>query len=305
MKSGTIVAVAAVVACALLLTPSASSAQTGLSGSIAGVVKDATGGALPGVTVEASSPALIERVRTVVTNEQGQFKIVDLRPGTYAVTYTLAGFRAVRRDGIELTTGFTALANAELAIGSLEETITVSSTGPVVDVQNVRIQQVLTRQTLDEIPMAKTYSSFAALTVGATGVAREVGGHKGESNSPLVIHGADGGLSSVDGMRVTVTHLSGMPRIYQFNQLAAQEIVMETSAVSAEGENGSLNVNLVSRDGGNVFSGLSAFDYTNRHMQSNNIDAQLTARGLLNAPKTRKIWDYGGGVGGPIVRDKI
>ncbi len=175
----------------------------------------------------------------------------------------------------------------------------------MVDVQGVRAQNVLTRETLNEIPMAKTYSSFAALTVGASGVAREVGGHKGESNSALSIHGAGSGLSSVDGMRVTVTHLNGTPRIYQFNQLAAQEIVLETNAVSAEGENGSLNVNLVPRDGGNRFDGLFSADYTNSRMQSDNIDAQLLGRGLLNAPKTRKIWDAGGGMGGPILKDRL
>ena len=98
------------------------SAQTGLSGSIAGVVKDATGAVLPGVTVEASSPALIEKVRTVVTDQQGQYKIVDLRPGTYTVTFSLAGFSTVKREGIELTTGFTAPANAELVVGSISET---------------------------------------------------------------------------------------------------------------------------------------------------------------------------------------
>ena len=289
----------------VLCLAAGASAQTGLSGSIAGVVKDTSGAVLPGVTVEASSPALIEKVRTVVTDERGQYKIVDLRPGTYAVTFSLAGFTAVRREGIVLTTGFTAPANADLAIGSIQETVTVTGATPVVDVQGVRGQNVLTRETLDEIPTAKTYSSFAALTVGASGVAREVGGNKGESNSPLVIHGAGGGLSSVDGMRVTVTHLSGTPRIYQFNQLAAQEIVLETNAVSAEGENGSLNVNLVPRDGSNIFSGLTAADYTNRSMQNDNISAELTKRGLINSPKTRKIWDYGGGLGGPLKKDTL
>jgi len=101
---------------------------------------------LPGVTVEAASPALIEKVRTAVTDDQGQYKIVDLRPGSYTVTFTLVGFSTVKREGIELTTGFTATANAELRVGSLQETITVTGASPVVDTQNVRQQNVLTRE---------------------------------------------------------------------------------------------------------------------------------------------------------------
>src|SRR2546428_10113954 len=110
----------------LLFLPPSVWTQTLVSGSIAGVVKDATGAVLPGVTVEAASPALIEKIRAVVTDDQDQYKIVDLRPGTYTVTFALAGFSTARREGIELTTGFTATVNAELRVGELAETITVS-----------------------------------------------------------------------------------------------------------------------------------------------------------------------------------
>src|SRR5262245_59157914 len=113
------------------------SAQSATTGAIAGVVKDATGAVLPGVTVEAASPALIEKSRSVVTDAQGNYKIVDLRPGTYSVTFTLVGFGTVKREGIELTTGFTATANAEMKVGGLQETVTVTGASPVVDIQNV------------------------------------------------------------------------------------------------------------------------------------------------------------------------
>src|SRR5437870_8443383 len=109
----------------LLLLPAPAMAQLGSSG-IAGVVRDATGAVLPGVTVEAASPALIEKVRTVVTDGEGQYKIVDLRPGTYTVTFTLPGFSTVKREGIELTTGFTATVNGELKVGAVAETLTVT-----------------------------------------------------------------------------------------------------------------------------------------------------------------------------------
>jgi len=127
----------ALIACAAL--PSTVFAQA----SIAGVVRDASGAVLPGVTVEASSPALIEKVRTVVSDGSGQYRVVDLRPGSYAVTFTLPGFATVKRDGVELSGSMTANINAELRVGGVEETITVSGETPVVDVQGVTQQRVL------------------------------------------------------------------------------------------------------------------------------------------------------------------
>ena len=137
------------------------------TGAIAGLVADTTGAVLPGVSVEVTSPALIEKVRTAVTDDQGRYQIVELRPGNYVVTFTLPGFSSVKREGIELTTGFTATVNAELRVGAVEETVLVSGASPVVDTQNVRQQTVLTRQVLDAIPATKTVQSYAALTVGA------------------------------------------------------------------------------------------------------------------------------------------
>src|SRR5262249_2347735 len=118
---------------------------------IAGVVKDTSGAVLPGVTVEASSPALIEGTRTAVTDAAGTYKIVDLRPGEYSVTFTLTGFRTVKHDGIVLPTSFTATVNADLSIGQLEESITVSGASPLVDVQSSVSQSVMNREKLDTI----------------------------------------------------------------------------------------------------------------------------------------------------------
>src|SRR5262245_33713562 len=155
-----------IVVAGLLFMPHGAWAQT--AGSIAGVVRDATGAVLPGVTVEAASPALIEKVRAVSTDSEGQYKILELRPGTYTVTFTLAGFSTFKREGIELTTGFTATVNAEMRVGALEETITVTGASPVVDTQNVRTQNVLTRQVLDTLPSNRGTPALAALTVGVS-----------------------------------------------------------------------------------------------------------------------------------------
>ena len=120
---------------ASLFIPTSLFAQT-LPTGIAGVVKDTSGAVIPGVTVEASSDVLIEKVRTVVSDEHGEYKIIDLRPGTYVVTFTLVGFSTIRREGIELVSGFTAKVDADMRVGALEETLTVSGQSPVVDVQN-------------------------------------------------------------------------------------------------------------------------------------------------------------------------
>jgi hypothetical protein len=134
------------IAC-LVLIPTAAHAQA----SIAGVVKDTSGAVLPGVTVEATSPALIEKTRSVVTDGSGQYKVVDLRPGTYSVTFALTGFSALKREGIELAGTFTATVNADLRVGAIEETVTVSGDTPVVDIQSVTQQRVLGKEVLDAI----------------------------------------------------------------------------------------------------------------------------------------------------------
>jgi len=125
--------------------------QTVGVGAIAGVVKDTSGGVLPGVTVEATSPALIEKVRTVVTDDRGQYKIVNLRPGTYSVAFTLAGFSTFKREGLVLVSDFTAPVNAEMKVGELAETITVTGQSPVVDIQNVRTQAVISGEVQNTI----------------------------------------------------------------------------------------------------------------------------------------------------------
>ncbi len=227
-----------VFALSVLLMSSAAWAQ---SGSIAGVVRDTSGGVLPGVTVEAASPALIEKVRSVVTDAQGNYKIVELRPGTYTVTFSLPGFSTVRRDGVELTTGFTAAVNADLKVGSLEETVVVTGASPVVDVQNVRSQQVLSRDLLDTLPTAKTVSAFANLTLGVTGMSSptvDVGGNKGETFLAFSVHGGrtGDGRTLLDGMDMNYSG-TGAHR-NQVNQALIQEVALQTRGMSADTENG-------------------------------------------------------------------
>src|SRR5438128_4001202 len=176
----------------LVFLPCIASAQSTTTGTIAGTIKDTTGAVLPGVTVEASSPALIEKVRSVVTDSQGNYKILELRPGVYKVIFTLPGFATYVREGIELTSTFTATVNAEMKVGALEETVTVSGASPLVDVQNTRTQNVLSREVIDALPTGQNLQAWASLVVGATVTpgSQDVGGNRGEVVTRLAIHGS-------------------------------------------------------------------------------------------------------------------
>ena len=159
------------------LFPSSAPAQS-QNAAIAGVVKDAAGAALAGVAVEASSPALIEKTRTTVTDRQGAYRIIELRPGAYTVTFTMAGFSTVVRNGLELPSSFTATINADMRGGVVEETVMVSSEGPLVDTQNVAHRALLSRRVMDALPTDRNFTSLATTTPGmqVVGQLQNVGG---------------------------------------------------------------------------------------------------------------------------------
>src|SRR5438477_3949118 len=261
----------------LALLPAIASAQT--SG-LAGTVKDVSGAVLPGVTVEASSPALIERTRTAVTDGAGQYKIVELRPGTYSVTFTLPGFSTVKREGIDVSTGFTANVNAELRVGSVAETVTVSGASPVVDTQNVRTANVFSREALDALPTLKSLQSYAALTLSArfTNAAdQDVGGSRGEvpGSGGFLVHGNRPGDArmTIDGMLFsTIAGAVAASNRGQFiNQLAVEETTIQTSGGSAEYQTGGVQINIVPKSGGNTFTFTFAGNGTGSSLQSRNL----------------------------------
>ena len=295
----------------VLLLPWSAAAQTALSGAIAGEVKDTTGALLPGVTVEAASPALIEKVRTAVTDAAGRYQIVELRPGPYTVTFSLQGFNSLRREGIELSAGFTANVSVDMQVGSLAETITVSGASPVVDTQNVRSQNVFSRELLDVLPTGKSVVALGALTLGTTpqgsgnSSGHDVGGNKGENTKALNIHGIIGNQKTRwDGTPINDLIGAG-GRQYYINTAAVQEIVLDTGGISAESEAGGANMNVIPREGGNRFSVYSLVNYGGENLQTDNFSDDLQARGVTLVPPIYWISDVGGGFGGPIQRDKL
>ncbi len=296
----------------LFAAPFTAGAQT--AAGITGIVKDTTGAVLPGVTVEASSPALIEKVRTSVTDGSGRFNITDLRPGTYTVTFSLTGFGVSKREGLVLSAGFTATANADLKVGGLEETVTVSGSSPVVDIQNTRTQQVLKTDTLEALPAGQRgLEQFASLTLGATSTTQgrnDVGGAQGDANTGIAIHGGrgDDGKINYDGMNTNVFYSSGggQQRIWKFNQMGVQETVIDTGGANAESETGGANVNMIPRDGGNTFSLHALANYTTESLASGQVPDSAIKRGAPeHASTVKQVFDYGLGIGGPIVKDRL
>src|SRR5947208_1277890 len=258
----------------LMLLPVAAFAQTS---AIAGTVKDTSGAVLPGVTVEASSPALIEKVRSAVTDGNGQYKIEALRPGTYTVTFTLPGFSVVKRENVELTSDFTATINGDLRVGALEETITVSAESPVVDVQNITTRTVMTREVLDSIPTGRNIQAIGIMIPGTSislggggALSRDVGGSGNLQQSPLQYRGSADTVQTVEGMRLNNLCANGAYSGVYWNDQSFQEISYVTGADSAEMGQGGIRVNMVPKDGGNTFHGVIFGNYAGASFASDN-----------------------------------
>ena len=302
-------AIAALFLCqCLVLAPSTASAQA-VTGSIGGIVRDSTGGVLPGVSVEAASPALIEKVRTVVTDAQGVYKIVDLRPGVYAVTFTLSGFSTIKQEGIELTAGITVTANSELRPGSIEETIIVAGGSPVVDVENTTQHKSLSRQVMDDLPTGRSYSALGVLLPGVVVSVQEFGGSTGERLATLSIHGSAANDMPLlfDGMRdhTVFGNGGGNGTNWVINNGMVEETAIDTSGMTAEAETSGVRVNSIPKSGGNRFSSVLFTNYASGKWQANNFDARLAATGAATPDRTDHIWDVNPGVGGPIRVDKV
>jgi hypothetical protein len=289
----------------------ATSVRAQAPSSIAGVVKDTTGAVMPGVTVEASSTALIERVKTAITDSQGQYRIVDLRPGTYTVTFTLPGFSTVKHEGLELSSGFTATANADLKVGSLEESITVSGQTPLVDVQNTKEQQVLTAVILETIPSNKGFSAFVALTPGISidPSFQDVGGTQHENAAAGSIWGSRQGEFHVmlDGMHAgnILGSGGGRSRGIMLNNEISTESNIAKGGSTAETDVAGIVINLIPKEGGNKYSGFFLANGTGNKLQSGNITDELRARGLNRVNTVDKIWDFNATLGGPIRHDNV
>jgi hypothetical protein len=276
--------------------------------SLSGVVKDASGSVLPGVTVEASSPDLIEKVRVAVTDSAGQYRIVDLRAGTYTLRFTLSGFNTVRREGIVLEGTFAATVNADLPVGAVAETVTVSGESPIVDVQSVRRQTVIDNELIGAIPAARSYAGLMTLmpgTVTAGGAASDTQVVPG-----MVVFGGAGGRGNegrlqLDGLSVGSAFNGAGVSAYIADVGNAQEVVLTASGGLGETEVGGPTLNIVPKEGGNSFKGSFYASGVSERMIGDNFTDELEDRGLATPGKYQKVWDFNLGVGGPVLTDRL
>ena len=291
-------------AASLLLLHTSAFAQA----SIAGSTRDSSGAALPGVTVEASSPALIEKVRTAVTDDRGLYRIVNLPPGTYSVTFALPGFNQIRRDGIELTGSFTAPIDVEMAVGGITETVTVTGASPIVDVQSVRRQTTISNDVLTSIPSARSWAATALLIPG---IVTTGGGPTDVQVTPqMTVFGGAGGRNNegrmqVDGLNTGAGLGGSGVSTYVADISNAQEVVTTTSGGLGEAEVGGPTLSIIPKSGGNTTKGAAYLSGVSGGMVGSNYTDALRAAGLTTPGKLLKQWDFTYGQGGPIIKDRL
>jgi hypothetical protein len=272
---------------------------------IAGTVRDTSGAILPGVTVEAASPALIEKVRSAVSDGSGQYRVEDLRPGTYSVTFTLPGFSAFKRDGVELTGSFTATINAELRVGTLEETVTVTGESPIVDVQSARRETTLNSDVIRSIPSVRSYNAIVVVVPGVVTNLNDT--VTGTATTQFPIHGgrSNEGRMTIAGLNIGNPTGGNQPPGYTADIGNAQEVTFTTSGGLGESETAGLTMNVVPKTGGNTMSGAVFFSGTGEHLQSSNFTDELQKAGLAAPIPLAKVYDLNASVGGPIRRDRV
>jgi hypothetical protein len=295
---------AVVVLACLLIIPAVAYAQASLTGT----AKDSSGAVLPGVTVEAASDVLIEKVRTTQTDGNGRFQLLDLRPGAYVVTFTLPGFSSHRRDGIELSGSGTVVVNADLRVGAVAETVTVTGETPIVDVRSVTRQNVLTSDVIDALPSSRNFVTLARMIPGTSGGGTDVGGSVLQDvGVALTVRGSNNNDTRItlNGISVMTLQAGGSLGGQQPDVGSAQEITVDTSSLSADLPTGGPRINFIPRDGGNRFSDSAFFNFSNSSLQGSNYSDALKAAGLATPNRIQSNWDLSESFGGPIRKDRV
>jgi hypothetical protein len=295
----------AVLRCCVLLamwiTPAAAMAQA----TLAGTVKDSSAAVLPGVTVEASSPVLIEKTRTAITDATGQYRIESLQPGTYQVTFTLAGFSTLKRDDALLSGTGVVKIDAEMKVGAVAETVIVTGESPVVDVQSTRREITFNNETMRSLPSVRSYSYLLTTVPGLQTNNNNV--NTGPVFAIFPIHGGRGVESrlTVDGLNISNPPGGNQPSNYVADIGNALEVTMTTSGGLGESETAGLQINVVPKQGGNKMSGLLFVSGFSKGMQASNYDTELASRGVLQPNPVYRVYDFNVAIGGPIKQDKL
>ena len=291
----------------ILLLPSLAFAQA----TITGVIRDASAAVLPGVSVEAASPVLIEKTRTVVSDGTGQYRITDLPPGTYALTFSLTGFTTVKREGLVVSGSGVIAANADLRVGAVAETVTVTAASPVVDTQSVRREVVLNAETLSTLPATRGYgSALAAVPALNIGGVAGAGATTAPTTPSMMFFTAHGGASGegrvmTNGMAVAAPFGGGGVSDVTYDTANSEEMQVLISGGLGEAENGGPSINIIPKSGGNQFRGSAFYSFSGNWATSNNVDDRMRGFGITQPPALRTNWDLSGSIGGPLKRDRL
>ena len=284
------------------------------TGTLSGVVRDAQGGVLPGVTVTAASPSLIGGARTAVSGETGAYQFTAVPPGTYDVTYELTGFTALKREGIVIRVAQVTRLDVELSVGALQETVTVSGESPVVDVSSTTTQTNIDKELYEAIPTGRNPWVMAGLVPGVVTGRLDVGGTEGMQQYNIEAFGsADSQKSfSIDGLKTNWGGGSGGATMQYYGFEMYEEYNMQTASGTAESDVSGVYMNMVTKSGGNRFSSDHNFYFMNDDLQGDNVDDDLRARlGLQPGAQTgaagnpiKISYDWSSTLGGPIREDR-
>ncbi|HEV8393333.1 MAG TPA: carboxypeptidase regulatory-like domain-containing protein [Vicinamibacterales bacterium] len=289
---------------AFLLIATLAHAQATLTG----VARDTSGAVLPGVTVEASSPVLIQKVRTATTDGSGQYRITDLQPGTYTVVYTLPGFVGVRREAVEVSGSGVIAVNVDMRVGAVQETVTVTGETPIVDTQSVRRQAVLGSDIIAALPATRSYG---ALLTAVPGLMVDNTVNQGAMTRPfMTFFTANGGRANegrmmIDGLNVAASFNGGGVSTFIYDTANVEEMQVLVSGALGEAENGGPQVNLIPKSGGNVFKGTGFYSGAGKWSTGSNLTDELKSFGLTQPAGVISAWDTSVAGGGPIKRDRL
>jgi hypothetical protein len=293
------------VAAVLMLLPSVASAQA----TITGTIRDSSNAVLPGVTVEATSPALLAP-RVVVTDSNGIYRIINLPAGSYSIAYTLSGFSRTVRDDVAISGAGVFTIPVELRVGGLQETVIVTSETPVVDVQSTRRETVLTAEVIATLPATRNYGAILAAVPGVevSGVGSAM--INAQTTPEITFFTARGGAPTegrmmIDGMNVAAAFSGGGVSSLVYNTSDTTEIQVLIAGGLGENETGGPSMNLIPRSGGNRFAGQAFYNAAGDWSRSENIDDELRSFGITRGPALRKSWDFNTSYGGPIRRDRL
>jgi hypothetical protein len=291
----------------LVIIPVSAFAQA----TLAGTVKDPSDAVLPGVSVEASSAALIEKTRKTVTDATGQYRITELPPGSYEITYTLNGFATVRREGVEVTGSGVIPINIEMHIGNVSETLTVTGETPIVDTQTTRHETVLSNAVINVLPVSRGYGALLAVipAMMTSGTDQIFSAQTTPQMTMFTTHGgrANEGRVMIDGLNTAAAFNGGGVSTLTYDVANAQEMQVLLSGGLGESETGGPSVNLVSPSGGNTFRGSAFWNQAGSWSSADNLNDELRNPpvSLTRGPAVINQWDVSGTLGGPFKRDRL